>query len=379
MFRIQRSVWIGAAVLLVAGLFTARADSATLKTSTTGTPKISSIDVIRFGPDGLLLIGDGRGAQVFAVETGDTKPGAALKAAIEKIDEKLAEKLGAPGKGIEVIDLAVNPASGRAYIAVRRQDTKKSVIMTVDGDGKIGEFVAEDVKFARVALPAGAKTAISKVTDLAWTESRLVTAAQANEEFACKLFSVPVPLEHDSKGAVYSTETYHVSHRAWETRAPMSTLMPFEDGGKQYVVGSFACTPIVKYALDDLKPDARVKGISVIELGSGNRPLRMFSYDKGGKSYVLVNTHRFHHKQRPFGPSPYWTCRFERDLLRENEKINANAVLRLGKDSKPATERMTMIEAYHGVVRLDKLDAERALALREEEKGGFTLAPLPLP
>jgi len=40
---------------------------------------------------------------------------------------------------------------------------------------------------------------------------------------------------------------------------------------------------------------------------------------------------------------------------------------------------MKMIEEYHGVVHVDRLDKERALVLREEAKGGFTLAPLPLP
>jgi hypothetical protein len=343
-----------------------------------GTPKLLSIDVISFASDGVLLIGDGRGAQVVAVETGDTKLQTWKAAAIEKIDEKLAGPLGTTAKGIEILHLAVNPASGTAYIAVRRQDNKKNLILTVDGTGKVGEFALANVKHVAVPLPKGEKAAPSKITDVAWAGDRVLVAAQANEEFACKVYTLAAPLQGKGKVGVFSTETYHVSHRAWETKAPMSSLLPFEDKGKKYVVGAFACTPVVKYPLEELAPNARVKGRSVIELGSGNRPLHMFAYEKGGKSYVLMNTFRFHHAQRPFGPSPYWTVRIEMDLLAEDANINEKALQRL-KGGKPDTDRIQMIETYHGVMHLDKLDKERALVIRQDDKTGLTLTALPLP
>lgn len=365
-----------AAVMLVGGpVFGAAA----IKSGTTGTPKILSIDVIRFAPEGVLLIGDGKGAQILAVDTKDTAPKPALKNAIDKFDDKLAAKLGATGKQIVITDLAVNPASKLTYVAIRRQSDGKPIILTVDGEGKIGEFALENVTYARVQLPAGDKAPITKLTDLAWAGSRILAAGQANEEFACKIFSIPAPVEHDAKGNIYSTETYHVSHGRWETKAPMSTLMPYEEAGKMYVVGSFACTPVVKYPIDDLQPGAKVKGISVIELGAGNRPLRMFSYDKNGQSYVLMNTFRFHHKQKAFGPSPYWTVRMERNLLAEKEKVDTKAVRRLDSKYNPATETMKMIEEFHGVVNMDKLDNERALVLRQDDKGDYTLSPIALP
>lgn len=369
--------WLAAVVAL--GLLTGPAAAGPVfKSTATGTPKVVSIDAIRFAPDGVLLIGDGRGSQVLAVQTGDTAAQPVLKDAIAAIDEKLAGRLGTPTKGIKITDLAVNPASGRAYVAVLKQDSKTPVVLTIDGDGKIGEFSLEDVTFARLALPQGEKSPVTKITDLAWAGDRILVAGQANEEFACKMFSIPAPLDHDAKGTVYSTETYHVSHRQWETKAPMSSILPFEDGGKRYLIGSFACTPVVKYPLDDIQPGAKVKGISVIELGSGNRPLRMLTYDKDGKNYVLMNTFRFHHEKKPFGPSPYWTVRFERDLLAENDKVNEKAPNRLNAKD-PAADRMKMVEEYHGVELMDKLGKDKALTLRKDEKGGYVLAPLPLP
>lgn len=369
---------VGLALGLLVGTIPARGESPFLKKTISGTPQLKSIEKIRFGPQGLLLIGDGRGSQVLVVETGDTAAKPTLKANIEEFDEKVAGRLGTMAKNIKIVDLAVNPASGVAYLAVLK-DNKQNAILTVDGAGTIGEFVLDNVKYARATLPAGEKSPVTRITDLAWAGDRILVAGVANEEFASKISSIPLPLEHDAAGTIYSTETYHVSHGKWETRAPISTLMPFEEDGKKYLIGSFACTPLVKYPLDDLKPGAHVKGISVVELGSGNLPLHMFSYEKDGKHYVLINTNRFHHKQRPFGPSPHWTVRVDRDLFLEKDKVNEKAIRRLDNKSQPATEQMKMIEAFHGVVHMDKLDKERVLVLKEDGNNGFSLGALPLP
>jgi len=159
----------------------------------------------------------------------------------------------------------------------------------------------------------------------------------------------------------------------------MTCLMPFKDDGKDYVVGAFACTPVVKYPLTQVEPNAKVKGESILELGSGNQPRTMFTYQKDGKSYVLMNTFRFHHKTKPFGWSPYWTVRIDLGVLSEKEKINDKALLRLNSMSKPATEQVKFVDEYLGVIHLDQLDKDRALVVKEEEKGGLTLAVLMLP
>jgi hypothetical protein len=348
------------------------------KSAVTGKPVYRSLDALDFGPGGILLIGDGLGRQVLAVETGDTAPAAAWTAPIDRIDEKIAGRLGADAKGVAILDMAVNPASGRAYVAVRKEDDKSLLILTVDGAGRIEEFAPASVRFAAVPLGNGSASTLNKVTDVAWAGDRVLAAGRANEEFACKMFVAAVPLAHESAASVYSAETYHVSHRKWETKAPMSTVLPFEQNGKRYMVGAFSCTPVVKYRLDDLTPDAKVKGVSVVELGSGNRPLDMIAYEKGGKSFVLVNTFRFHHAKKPFGPSPYWTVRLDADLLAEDAEVNEKAANRLGKS--PAAAKMTMVEAYHGVVEMSPLDKERALVLRRDPKTEvLSLAPLPLP
>lgn len=360
------------AVLLVSS-----AQAKVFEISTHGRPDVKSIEVIGFGPEGTLLVGDGRGAAIFVVATNE-QPSQAAPAKVAGIAAKLAASVGAPADGLEILDLAVHPTSHTVYFAARKQDDKTPLVLTLKPDGAIGLFDLASVTYARVALPTKSGAAVSRITDVAWADDKLLAAAGTNEEFASKIFVCPAPLKHEAVGEFHSAETYHVSHHKWETKAPMSVILPYQEAGKTYVVGAFACTPVVKYPLDALAPEAKVKGISVIELGSGNRPLDMFAYEKNGKEFVLSNTFRFHHERKPFGPSPYWTVRFERGLLDEEENVNDKAIYRLKGDA-PATDRIQLVEAYHGVVQMDKLGEDRAVVLRQAAGGGFDLDVLALP
>lgn len=362
--------------LAVVSLLGATTHAQVIQKSAQGQPEIKTINAISFAPQGVLLVGDGRGSQIVAIETGDAEKAGGLKKKIENIDAQLAGRIGTTAKGIEILDMAVNPASGKAYFAVRKQDDKTHLIFTVDGEGAIAELELDNVTYAQIPLSAG-KSGISLITDVAWAEDRVIAAGRSSETFASKIFSIYAPLEHNTKGNVYSAETYHVSHRRWETKAPMSVVIPLKENDQTYVVGAFSCTPVVKYPLDAIQPDAKIKGRSMIELGSGNRPLDMFIYEKGGKTYVLSNTYRFHHERKPFGPSPYWTVKFEQSLLLGDENVNEEAVRRL-KGYEPITDRIQMVEAYHGVMQMDRLDKDRALVIRSTESG-LDLEPLPLP
>lgn len=363
--------------LLVTGSAICGEAADVLRKTTTGTPDVKSINVIEFAPGGVLLIGDGTASQILAVQTGDTEAVKQPKATIEGIAAKLAASMGTTAKGIEIIDLAVNTASGRIYFAVRHQADRKYILLTLDGTGEIDEFSLKDVTYARLPLSAGDSAKVSAITDVAWADDRIVAAGRSNESFSSKIFSIDAPLSHEAVSSSYSAKTYHVSHRRWETKAPMSVVLPLRENGKTWIVGAFSCTPIVKYPLDSLKEGAVVTGVSVIELGSGNRPLDMMLYEKDGKSYVLANTFRFHHAKKPFGPSPYWTVRFEQSLLSESDNVDENAQRRLA-GSKPATDKIQMIESFHGVTQMDRLNETHAVVLRKTETD-FNLEAVLLP
>lgn len=343
-----------------------------------GKVPLKSADVLAFAPEGILLIGDGPSAAIFAVQTTPPKTSGKLTSPIAGIDAKLAAAVGAPAGGIEILDLAACPTSGTAYVAARKQDDKSPLVLTINGAGEIGLLNLDSATYVRVALPTDGAP-ISRISDVAWADDKLIASAATAEEFGSKIFVASGPLKHDAVGALHSAETYHVQHHKWETKSPMTTIMPFTEGGKTYVAGAFACTPVVKYSLDSLSPGAKVKGKSVLELGSGNRPQDMFTYTKDGKEYVLANTLRFHHEKRPFGPSPYWTVRFERDLLGEEENVNEKALFRLNKSYEPATPRVVMIDGYSGVVQMDRLGETEALVLKQNADKSLELAVLPLP
>jgi hypothetical protein len=370
---------LSVAVAMLGFTVATRADSTLLKGAATGNPEVKSIEAICFGPEGLLLIGDGQGNQVVAVDTGDTTAQTWSQTELKNIKDELAGRVGTTAKGIAITKMAVNPASRQAYFAVRILAGKKDLILTVNGSGKIAEFALDNVKHVRVKLPADTK--VSKITNIAWAGDRAFVAAQANETFANKIFSVTAPLSSDNTCSCFSTETYHVAHGKWETKAPIRTILPYEEDGKKYLVGSFTCTPIVKYGADDLKPGAKVKGVSVIELGYGNTPQDMFVYEKDGKKYILMSTFRmpFAQKRQPVGPSPYWTVRVDYNILRENSKINEEALVRVNAKYENVTDRAEVIPGYHGVVHMDALDRDRALVVRTDDKGGFDLKVVALP
>src|ERR1700741_1502829 len=88
-----------------------------------GTPDIKSASALSFGKDGILFIGDSKGASVFAVDTKDAKNNnnAAL-IAVTNIDEKIAAALGTQKENITITDMAVNPLSKKLYIAIQNSD-----------------------------------------------------------------------------------------------------------------------------------------------------------------------------------------------------------------------------------------------------------------
>jgi hypothetical protein len=337
-----------------------------------GNPKLKSIEAIRFGPDGLLIIGGG--SDVVTVETGDTKETTWSKTDIDNVDQLLAGKLGLMAKDIEIRRISVNPASRKLYAAVRSLKSNQYVILTIDGAGKVEEFSLDNVKFERYPLTVGEK-AVTKITDLTWAGGRIVVATQASDTFASRVFTI-----YPGKAASsFYTETFHTGHNKLETKAPILCLMPYEDGKKTEIVGSFTCTPLVKYPLDDAQPDVKVKGTTVVELGQGNQPLSMFPYEKDAKKYILVNVFRKFNKQ-PVGPSPNWVAKVDFDLLKETVNVNEKALWRIkGNPAVDVTDRATIAKDFFGVQHMDKLDNGRAIVVRASDSKSQKLSVLALP
>jgi len=137
-----RTFFLSAALLGIAMFGSSRAAELTAGMQK-GTPDLKSAGPITFAPQSILLIGDTKGATVFAIATSDTAAGTPSQPLnIEKIDEKIAGMLGTTPQQILINHLAVNPATGSTFLSVSRGKGPEAtpVIMRVDSAGKLGEF-----------------------------------------------------------------------------------------------------------------------------------------------------------------------------------------------------------------------------------------------
>lgn len=358
---------LGLALSVVAS--TTRADDLTQGLQK-GNPDIQSAGPLAFGPEGILFIGDTRGAAVFAIATGDTKPQAEPKPVkVAGIGQKIADLLGTKPQEVQVNDLAVNPISGRVYLSVSRGRGPDAapVVLRVGSDGKLEEVALKDVPFSRVLLPnppdaqaqrRGQSLRAESITDLAYTDSRLFVAGLSNEEFSSRLIAVPVPFQDLSDGA--SIEFYHGSHGRFETTSPVRTFVATEIGGQPHLLAAYTCTPLVKVPLSDLKPGAHVKGTTIAELGNHNRPLDMITYDRNGQDYLLMaNNSRGVMKVATAGAD------------------QAESITRPVPETKGLPYET--IQDLKGVVQLDKLGESQAVLLIQDDAGTLSLETIDLP
>lgn len=353
----------------VSGLFLSAAVEAGELTDSlkSGKAEVQSAGALAFGPEGVLFVGDARGGQVWAIATGDTaKPSAMDAVDVQNLGKKVADKLGVPASDILVNDLAVNPASGVAYLSVSRGKgpAAQAVIFKI-AKGELAEIDLEKVAHARVelpALPAAGRQAqrADAITDLAYLDGKLYVAGLSNEEFSSRLVTLDVPFKPAGQGA--SVEIYHGAHGKYETKSPIRTFVTYRIAGQPHLLAAYTCTPLVKLPVKDLAPGAHVKGTTVAELGNRNRPLDMVVYTKDGHDYILMAN------------SARGVMKIPTDGVGSREGI-----------TKPvggggiAGQPFETVADLKGVDHLDKLDETRALVLTKSQSGQLDLKTIPLP
>jgi hypothetical protein len=287
---------------LLAGAMIAGAAAAIALTATAAPAPgvtVQSAGSLAFAPNGVLLIGDSAGAQVVALDTGDTAKGGPGKVGVEDLTGKIAALLGTTADQVAVNDVAVNPISGSAYIAVSRGlgPDAKPVILKADRAGKLTEVKLDAAKLTAAPLsdaPApDAKNARGQllrtdaITDIGFVNGQVLVAGLSNEEFASSMRSIPYPFKGAAEKSA-SIEIYHGSHGRFETAAPVRTFITYDIGGKPNVLAGYLCTPLVKIPVSEFKPGAKIKATTIAELGNMNRPLDMISYKQDGKDVILM-------------------------------------------------------------------------------------------
>jgi hypothetical protein len=336
-----------------------------------GSPDMQSAGALAFGPEGILLVGDSKGAAIFAIDTEDTTaPASPSRLNIAGIDTQVAALLGAKRDDISINDLAVNPLSHAAYLSVSRGSGPDAipVILRVDPSGGINEVDTANVKFAKATLenpPESGGTGrrnkrADAVTDLLYHDGQVFVAGLSNEEFSSKLRSLPFPFGDQSRST--SVEIYHGAHGRWETNSPVRTFATYEIEDKPHLLAAYTCTPLVKIPIDELKPGAKIVGDTVAELGNRNRPLDMFVYTKGGHDYILMAN------------SSRGMMKIDTQDISRVESIKEHV-----EGGGTAGLTYNTINQLKGVEQLDRLDEGHALILVANEDGTRDLRTVELP
>ncbi len=266
---------------------------------TTGKPALKSAGQLAFGPDGVLFIADSLGTAIYAIDLADKdKPGAEELPRIEGIDDKVAALLGTTAGDVLINDLAVHASSKNIYLSVSRGrgDDAAPAVVKVDGKGGLSLVELDAVRYSKAVIAnAPAKDAKTRrgrpmrlltITDIAYHDGHLFVAGLSNEEFASNLRKIPYPFSGKMSGT--SVEIFHGAHGAYETHAPIRTLMPYESEGEAKLLASYTCTPLVTFPIDKLEDGAHLKGSTIAEFGFGNTPLDMIQFDKEGEPYILI-------------------------------------------------------------------------------------------
>ncbi|WP_425639004.1 hypothetical protein ACPUEN_05075 [Algoriphagus yeomjeoni] len=264
-----------------------------------GSPEVKSISSLAFGPEGILFIGDSKSAAVYAVNTKDVKsPKSVSSIDVKAIDQKIATLLGTTSDNISILDIAVNPISKKVYLAIQSGDGTP-VLMTL-AEGKFAPVTLKDVEFAEVQLNnspgvddkdgRGRSLRVSTISDIDYSDGKLMVSGLSNKEFSSTFRSIPFPFTDSQDYA--SLEIFHAAHGRYETTSPIKAFTTGKVNGKEYLIASYTCTPLVLFPLDELKAGTHVKGRTIAEMGNGNQPLDLISMKKDGKSYLVMANSR---------------------------------------------------------------------------------------
>jgi hypothetical protein len=355
---VRRSFKFGLSVLLVGGLATSApaAEKLGLKK---GDVQLQSAGPLTFGPDGILFIGDPKAATVYAVDTGD-KPG-------QRPFAELEGELKLPD-GAKVVDLAVNPQNGTAYVSVAG---KEPAILRVKSDGATEPLSLKGVPTSKAALPNAPEDKVvgegrrqknprsESITDLAFVDSQVLVSGLTANNAPSSVEALPFPFGPSNTAT--SLEIYHGAHGKLEDYAPIRVFVPFNIDGKPHLLAGFTCTPLVKFPLAELDGKEKVRGTTVAELGNRNQPLDMIAYEKNGQTYLLMAN------------SARGVMKISTADIEDNPGINDHI-----PDGNTAGQSFESINDLKDVKQLDKLDDKRGVVLQETE-GRQKLTTIELP
>jgi hypothetical protein len=330
-------------------------------------PAMQSASKLTFGDARTLFVADWKGARIFALPVPAPVRPAGKPFNLMDVQAPIAKALRVAPAALRFEDMAVQPDSELAYVALTVRGAKgqgKPAIVSIDATGQvrrldlasvsasaaITDAPAADVAFWR-DLPAQTLT----VTDMRYYQNKLYVAGLSNRSFASTLRVYDYPFSR--KASATTVEMYHPVHNQVETRAPIRSMTVMTIGGEPTLVAAYTCTPLVTIPLKDLKDGAHIAAKTVGELGWGSTPNGLVSFKSGDAEYaLLVNSSR------------------SADLLSAADLASAAAAPGLDAPiewpAKPYLGVKATMAPMSAVMRLDNLNPQLLLALRRAQAGG---------
>jgi hypothetical protein len=279
----------GAIATLMLCIITAAAHGDNTPAPLRGSIQLKSLTSITFNDDGVLFMADPLGSRIYAMDARQDNVKKAAMIEVAGIDEKIAALLGVGARDIKIEDMAVNPTSQEIYLAVTRKSAaNEPVLVKVDNQGKLSQVNLNDVTYyetsltdvpaADTKLPQPWHSLTMAVTDMAFVDGELFVAGLSGEEFSSKLRRFSYPFTSQSKAV--KLEIYHTSHDRYETNSPIETFLPFTVNGQPQILAGYGCSPIATFSLNDIRTKDQLRGITIAELGGGNRPVDMIMHRK---------------------------------------------------------------------------------------------------
>jgi len=333
---------LGVAVLSALGFPPAKADAVLLV-------------ALKFDPQGILYAADAKNDRLLGLAI-EEKEGKARAVKIDNLSEQLAKALDAGADPVTVHDVAVHPVSHTVFLSASKKGGGGTLLFRVAGDNKLEKVDLSSLKTTSVALPAGARPFDVAVT----SKDVVVSSMNRDKTFGSALHRISLPLKEGGV-ATAETEIYHTSHKKWETKAPLVAMAGFSSGGQDYVVGSTACTPVVRIGVSDVADKKKVQTSTIVELGSRNAPVSMLVYTKDNQQSLLVTNNK------------EGAYKVAQPILAETAKLNEKAV------NRGAGVAIETVDAWKGAKKSAILDGTSAVVVRDGGDGTLSLQTLPLP
>ncbi len=268
-------------------------------------PEFNVMSALEFSPQGVLFIGDTNKGLITAIDLVERKVSSNVKPpAIADLKKQIAGLLGTKPSMVQIHDMAVNPVSKNTYLTVSRGKAKSknvtAVLVRVKPDSSIEVVDLDGVKYSTAKVPNpvskdkkyrnGRSKRLYAITQMSFKNDKLYVAGMSNEEFASSMWTYTYPF--GDAADVTTVEVFHGAHGKYETHSPIRTFLPVDINNKNQLLAAYACTPLVTIDMDQIKDKAHVKGRTIAELGAGNGPIDIISYQYEGEQKILLSNSR---------------------------------------------------------------------------------------